>query len=211
MNVISTNLGKPTTVLWKDKEVTTGIFKAPVDEPINLGETDVDKDHVIDRRYHGGKHKACYLYGANHYPYWKDLYPALDWDWGMFGENLTVDACDEENTFIGSIYQVGTAEVQVVQPRQPCFKLGIRFKTQEVLKHFIKETRSGVYFRVIKQGTVKPGDEFRLIEEDSTGISIAQVFQTLYRKLHDEQVIQKMTKHEALPMDLRENIAGLVG
>ena len=211
MKIISTNLGKPQTVNWNDKEVLTGIFKYPVDEPIYLGETDVKDDHVLDRRYHGGIYKACYLYGANHYPHWKGLYPDLNWDWGMFGENLTVDTCDEENTLIGSIYQIGTAKVQVSQPRQPCFKLGIRFNNQQVLKNFINDTRSGIYFRVLEEGMAQQGDEFQLIEEDASGISVAQIFQILYKKLDDPQVIQKAVEHEVLPDGLREYIRGLVG
>ncbi len=211
MKILSTNLGNPTTVSWKDQEVTTGIFKYPVQEPIYLGETDVRKDHVVNRKYHGGIYKACYLYGANHYPFWKGFYPNLDWNWGMFGENLTVDICDEENTFIGSIYQVGSARVQVSQPRQPCFKLGIRFEDQGILKRFVNDTRSGIYFKVLEQGEVRPGDEFQLIEEDKAGISVAQLYQALYRKLDNPQAIHKMIEHEAIPASLREYIAGLVG
>lgn len=211
MKIISTNIGKPTTVTWKDQEVTTGIFKHPVEEPIYLEETDVKNDHVIDRKHHGGVHKACYLYGANHYPHWKGIFPSLDWNWGMFGENMTVDNCDEQNTFIGSIYQVGAAKVQVAQPRQPCFKLGIRFNDQEVLRHFINDTRSGVYFKVLEQGEVKTGDEFRLIKEDDAGLSVAQIFQILYRKLDDKLIINAAIEHAALPGGLREYIAGLVG
>ncbi|MDW3195669.1 MAG: MOSC domain-containing protein [Cytophagales bacterium] len=210
MKIISTNIGNPTTVTWKEKEVTTGIFKYPVAQPIFLEATDVKDDHVIDRKHHGGIYKACYLYGANHYPHWKALYPELDWNWGMFGENMTVDACDEENTFIGSIYQVGSAKVQVAQPRQPCFKLGIRFNDQEVLKHFINDTRSGIYFKILEPGEVREGDEFRLVEADSTGITVAQIFQMLFRKLSDRQVIEKAVEHQALPAGLREYIAGLV-
>lgn len=211
MKVISTNLGNPKTVSWKNQEVTTGIFKHPVQEPIYLGETDVKNDHVLDRKYHGGIYKACYLYGANHYPFWKDQYPDLEWNWGMFGENLTVDECDEERTYIGSIYQVGTAKVEVSQPRQPCFKLGIRFEDQGILKPFVNETRSGIYFRVLEEGEVKSGDEFHLIQTDKAGISVAQLYQTLYRKLDDVGIIQKIVEHQAIPASLREYIAGLVG
>lgn len=211
MKVISTNLGTPTTITWNNKEVTTGIFKSPVESSIQLGPTDVMHDHVIDRKYHGGEHKACYLYGANHYPFWKDLYPELDWNWGMFGENITVDNCEEEKTFIGSVYQMGTAKVQVSQPRQPCFKLGIRFEDQGVLKQFVNESRSGVYFRVITPGEVKKGDKFQLIEQDKAGITVAQLYKALFRKQDDSAVISKIVEHEAIPVGLREYIAGLVG
>lgn len=210
MKVISTNIGKVTSVKWKDKEVTTGIFKHSVKEPILLEATDVKNDHVVDRKYHGGEHKACYLYGANHYPFWKHLYPDLTWNWGMFGENITVDQCVEEETFIGTIYQVGTAKILVSQPRQPCFKLGIRFENQGVLKKFINETRPGVYFKVVEPGEVRHGDVFKLIKLDTRRVSVAQVFKALYRKLDDASVIENIVQHEAIPSGLREYIAGLV-
>lgn len=210
MKVISTNIGKPTTVTWNNKEVITGIFKSPVKEPIFLGETDVKNDHVINRKHHGGIYKACYLYGANHYPFWKGLFPNLDWDWGMFGENITVDQCLEEEAFIGSVYKVGTATVQIAQPRQPCFKLGIRFEDQGVLKQFVNETKSGIYFKVLKPGAVQVDDEFRLIEQDTAGITVAQLYQVLYRKMDDYEVIKIIVEHEAIPAGLREYIKGLV-
>ncbi len=210
MKVISTNIGESTTVTWKDREVTTGIFKAPVLKSIFLGITDVSDDHVVDRRYHGGEHKACYLYGANHYSFWKELYPQLDWNWGMFGENLTVDQCIETETYIGSVYQVGTAKVQVAQPRQPCFKLGIRFGDQGVLKQFIRESRTGIYFKVLEPGKVKQGDTFQLIHVDDAEVTVAQLFRALYRKLDDASKLEKIISHEAIPADLREYIAGLV-
>ena len=211
MKVISTNIGKAKTVTWNDKQVTTGIFKSPVHEPILLEATDVRHDHVVDRKYHGGVNKACYLYGANHYPFWKALYPDLNWNWGMFGENLTVDLCIEEETFIGSVYEVGTAKVQVVQPRQPCFKLGIRFNDQGVLKQFINETRSGIYLKVLESGQVSMGDEFRLIQEDPAAITVAQLFQAIFKKLKDEAVLEKIVQHDVIPVGIKEYITGLMG
>jgi MOSC domain-containing protein YiiM len=78
MKIISTNIGEPRVIQWNGKEVETGIFKYPVNEPIYLETDDVVNDHVIDRKYHGGADKACYLYSADHYSYWQKLYPELD-------------------------------------------------------------------------------------------------------------------------------------
>jgi len=79
MKIISTNIGKPTEFIWNGKKETTGIFKTPTTEPIYLTKNEVLKDEVSNRLNHGGYYKACYIFSADHYPYWKELYPNLDW------------------------------------------------------------------------------------------------------------------------------------
>lgn len=203
MKIISTNIGHPKKVFWKNKEVVTGIFKEPVDYPISLETTDVKGDHVIDRRYHGGEEKACYLYSVLHYSFWKDQYPNLNWQYGMFGENLTVDNLDETKINIGDIYRVGTAVVQVSQPRQPCFKLGIKFEDQGILKTFIAHPYSGIYVRILTPGTVKNSDKLELLKEDENQLSVSQVFALLYHRSQDEHLKQKVMNDQYLPNDLK--------
>ena len=188
MKVLSTNIGEPTTILWRGKEVKTGIYKYPVDQPIFLDKEDVAGDHVIDRRYHGGVDKACYLYAAEHYPFWKEKYPNLDWNYGMFGENLTVSGFQEEAIKIGSVYQLGTAKVQISRPRQPCYKLGVRFGNPAIIKQFIDSKFSGVYVRVIEPGSVSAGDEFILDNENIQGISIKELNTLLFHYNPEEHV-----------------------
>ncbi|GGX33629.1 MOSC domain-containing protein [Aquimarina muelleri] len=175
MKVISTNIGEPKTVLWKGKEIKTGIYKYPIDSPIYLGKEDVQNDHVIDRRYHGGVDKACYLYAADHYAYWKIKYPDLEWNYGMFGENITVEGFDEKNIKIGSLYRLGNAIIQISRTRQPCFKLGIRFGDQTMVKNFIDSFKSGVYVRVVESGKVSVGDTFVLENENHDGITVTEL------------------------------------
>ncbi len=176
MKVISVNIGEKRTIKWKHKVYETGIFKHPVKESIFLGEKDVENDHVIDRRYHGGIEKAVYAYGANHYAYWKDLYSNLEFSYGMFGENLTIDHLNEEEIFVGSTYQLGETTIQVTKPREPCVKLGIRFQDAKVIKQFWNTTKSGVYFKILKVGKVAKNDELILLEEAKNSPSIAEVY-----------------------------------
>lgn len=179
MKIISTNIGEPKTIEWNGKMVQTGIYKYPVEKPIFLGLEDVENDHVIDRRYHGGIDKACYLYSADHYSYWKKFYPNLEMPWGMFGENLTVEGLHEAEINIGDIFKIGEAVVQATQPRQPCYKLGIRFGDQKMVKQFVDSGFAGVYVRVLEKGFVRTNDEMVLVEK-KVSLSVMNVFELLY-------------------------------
>jgi MOSC domain-containing protein YiiM len=187
MKIISTNIAEPKTIQWKGKEVQTGLFKYSVDTAIFLGAEDVDNDHVIDRRYHGGLDKACYLYSADHYNYWQQLYPELEMPWGMFGENLTVEGLHEADINIGNIYKMGEAVVQVTQPRQPCFKLEFRIPDKEIVRKFVDSGFSGVYVRVLEKGSVKTGDTLELIEKKDS-LSIQKVYEFIYASEFDPLV-----------------------
>ncbi len=205
MKVLSTNIGPKKIIEYQGKSIETGIFKSPVDKPIQLEKERVCDDHVADKTVHGGVDKACYLYSTDHYPYWKKLYPELDWQYGMFGENLSVEGLDEKHIFVGDIYEIGTALVQVVQPRQPCYKLGVRFKDKGVIKEFIAKPFSGVYLKVFETGEVNKGDELKLMARGSE-LSIADVFETLYQKEVKRSIIEKALSNEVLPMSCKKAI-----
>ncbi|HEY9221091.1 MAG TPA: MOSC domain-containing protein [Lutibacter sp.] len=178
MKVISVNLGERKVLNYKGKIVETGIFKYPVNQPIFLGTEDVENDAVIDRKYHGGIEKAVYGYSQNHYEYWKGLYPNLDWNYGMFGENLTISDLEESEIFVGNTYKLGEVLLEVTKPREPCYKLGIRFGTQKILKQFWNSTKSGIYFKVLQTGNVSVGDELILVNKAENSPTIAEVYET---------------------------------
>lgn len=206
MKVISTNIGNPTTFLWNGKEEQTGIFKYPVLKPLFLGKTDVQKDTVIDRLHHAGVDKACYLFSSDQYPYWKSIYPELNWDWGMFGENLTIEGLDESQIRIGDIFKIGNATVQVSQPREPCYKLGVRFKTQEILKRFINHARPGTYVRILEEGSVVKGDTLELIEKSKNPLTIKQLYELLYTKEKNLEIVQLAITNLSLPEYKRKRL-----
>ncbi|MBL7898482.1 MAG: MOSC domain-containing protein [Crocinitomicaceae bacterium] len=189
MIIQSINIGKPVNVQWRGKTVQTGIYKFPVEEPVRLEKNDVLGDHVIDRKYHGGIDKACYIFSADHYEEWKKLFPKLDWTYGMFGENLTISGLDEKDFLIGDILRLGGATVQISQPRQPCFKLGIRFGTQTVLKKFIQKKQPGIYLRILEESFVQKGDQMDLIERPHNSLKISEVWDLLYNENPDKELL----------------------
>ncbi|WP_190811516.1 MOSC domain-containing protein [Flagellimonas sp. S3867] len=206
MKIISTNIGKPTAITWNGQETTTGIYKYPVSEPLTLETESVSNDNISDRKVHGGIYKACYLFSSAQYPYWKEKYSNLEWDWGMFGENLTVEGLDETKLKIGSIYKLGTALVQITQPREPCFKLGIRFNNQDILKEFIDHGFPGTYVKVLEVGQVEKGNVLELVEESSNTLTTQQFYQLLFSRTKAKDILEMAIKNEALPPHKRERL-----
>lgn len=199
MKIISTNLGNPVTITWNGKEEQTGIYKYPVEHPLELNKTIIKDDTIIDKVHHGGINKACYIFSSNHYPYWKEQYPNLDWDWGMFGENLTVEGLDETQIRVGNIYKLGTSLVQVTQPREPCYKLGVRFQNQSILKKFIDYGLPGTYLKVLEEGLVKKGDAMELVEESKNELTVSQFYQLLYSRNKPKELLHLFMTNSAVP------------
>ncbi len=207
MQIISTNIAKQVQIPWRGKQVKTGIYKTPTNKPIYLGTKDVKGDVVSDRKHHGGIFKACYLFSADYYSYWENLYPNLNWHYGMLGENLTVKGLEESKIFIGDIYKVGESLIQITQPREPCYKFGVKFGTQKVLKQFIAHNHSGTYVRVLEEGFVKTGDIFVLVEQAKNSLTTSQFFELLYTENKNQKLLTLAINNDALPIRKREKLS----
>ncbi|MBU3823029.1 MOSC domain-containing protein [Flavobacteriaceae bacterium XHP0103] len=206
MKITATNIAKPTTIAWNGKIETTGIYKTPTKEPIFLGKELVKGDEVSDKKNHAGEFKACYLFSEDHYAYWQNLYPDLTWNWGMFGENLTVSGLDETKIKIGDIYKLGSALVQITQPREPCYKLGLKFANQHIIKQFIEHGKPGTYVRVLEEGFVKTGDVLTLVNPAKDSLTTAQFYELLFTKDKNQDHIKQILNNDALPLRKRERL-----
>ena len=207
MIIESLNIGKVRTVKWRGKDVKTGIYKEPTSEPLYLGFEDVKDDAVVDRKYHGGIDKACYAYSHEAYQFWKDQYPTHEFPLGFFGENLTIKGLHESDIHIGNQYKIGaTAVIEVSQPREPCFKLGIRFGSQKILKTFINGEFPGIYFRVIQTGKVTVNDELKLIKELKSEPTVLEVYKLLYGFETDKDLIKLSLDSEKLSEKAKSGI-----
>jgi MOSC domain-containing protein YiiM len=159
MRVISVNVGTLRTVPWRGRQVQTGIFKNSVDGRVAVRSHGLAGDQQGDLQLHGGVDKAVYVYPKEHYEFWRQHYPDLALPWGMLGENLTIEGALENAMHIGDRWRIGSAEFEIVQPREPCYKLGLKFGTPKVVKQFFTSGRSGWYLKVINEGEVGAGDE----------------------------------------------------
>ena len=156
--------------------VRTSIWKSPREGRLHVTALNVDGDEQSDLSVHGGTYKAVYCYPSEHYDYWRRELPHADFPWGAFGENLTTEGLIEPDVHIGDRIRIGDAEFLVTQPRQPCFKLGIRHGRDDMVKRFIASGRSGFYVRVVAEGDIAAGDSIRIIGHETGGISVSDIF-----------------------------------
>ena len=130
---------------------------------------------------------------------WENLYPNLEWYYGMLGENLTVKDLDETNIYIGDIYKVGNALVQITQPREPCNTFVAKMGTTDILKQFITHGKPGTYVRVLKEGFVKAGDVFELVGRAQNSLSTSDFFNLLFAKEKNQDHLNRVINNDALP------------
>lgn len=205
MKVISVNVGLPRQVVWKGRLVTTGIFKELVVGQVKLNRLNLAGDRQADLSVHGGFSKAVYVYPADHYPYWQNILPEMSLPWGMFGENLTTQGLLEEEVHIGDRFRLGTAEVIVTEPRLPCYKLGLKFGRDDIVKKFLASGRSGFYMAVLKEGLVGAGDAIELLSQDPQRVTVTDIVRLYASDKTNVELLQRAIQVEALPEGWRNH------
>lgn len=203
VKVVSVNVGTPKTVMIDGKPLTTGIYKQPVDEPLTLTRLNFAGDGQADLVHHGGPDKAVCVYPSEHLSVWERLYHC-SFAAGAFGENLTISGLTEEHVCIGDVFAVGTAVVQVSQPRQPCFKLAKRHGIKELPLKMQETGYTGFYFRVLQEGVVTQGDILRLVKRSKTPLSVQYINRIAYIEKSNVEAIQTIIEEPALSKDWRE-------
>ena len=203
MRVVSVNVGLPREVVWKRRTVSTGIFKEPVAGRVKVRQLNLDGDRQADLTVHGGPEKAIYVYPAEYYAYWRKEFPEMELPFGMFGENFTVEGLDERVN-IGDQFGIGSTKVMVTQPRMPCYKLGIKFQRDDILKRFLTSGLTGFYLSVLQEGEVEAGDPITRIKRDENGITVEDITQLYAFDRQNRAMLQRVVAVEALPEGWRE-------
>ncbi|HEY9677618.1 MAG TPA: MOSC domain-containing protein [Drouetiella sp.] len=189
-------------VQYNGRTVSTGIFKTPVAGKIPLSKVNLAGDEQADLTVHGGPDKAVYAYPIEHYHWWQEQMPDVEFPHGKFGENLTTEGLLESEVCIGDEFQVGSAIIKVSQPRLPCYKLGIKFGRLDVIKTFQQSSRCGIYFSVVQEGNVAAGDEIKLLRRDEYNVNLQEVAR-LFSGKHD---IDPEFVYNALESNLAEQM-----
>ncbi len=197
--VESVNVGALRTVEWYGRAVTTGIWKTPVEGRVPVRGVHVDGDEQADLRVHGGPDKAVYAYTQEDYAWWsREL--GYEFAPGTFGENLTVTGVDLGAAVIGTRWRVGSTELEVSQPRLPCFKLGLRMGDAGFVDRFAAAERFGAYLRIVHEGDVGAGDEIT-IEPRADGITVHALAVSLHGA--DASLLRRIEHDPSVPESWR--------
>jgi MOSC domain-containing protein YiiM len=204
MKLISVNTGLPREINWRGRQVRTSIWKTAVEGPVRVHRLNLDGDQQSDLSVHGGPEKAVYAYPSAHYEYWQREFPEMALFWGAFDENFTTEGVLEGDVRIGDLLRTGTAEFRVTQPRMPCYKLGVRFDRDDMIKRFLQSGRSGFYLAVLREGKVAQGDAIEFAERSVHDVTVADIVALYGRDANNQSLLRRAVALPALPENWRE-------
>ena len=181
MKILSINTSPPKKINFKNKIVNTSIFKEPKNDELSVTKNGLEGDRQADLLAHGGIDKAIYAYSYKHYEYWGNfLRKDFSEEYGLVGENLTIDDFDEKNIFIGDEFRISKAIFKVTQPRIPCYKISIKMNEKNFMKYFIEHNYLGIYMKVINDGIIKKGDEIELTYREPNSMTVYDISMLLF-------------------------------
>lgn len=194
-----------------DGEWTTAYVKDAVTGAVRLSRTQLDGDEQADREAHGGPQMAVLAYAAAHYPVWRAELALPEIGPGGFGENFTIEGLDESSVSIGDTFTVGTARVQVSQPRGPCAAISRRWKRPDLLRKVTESGRTGWYLRVLEEGDVAAGDPLRVLERPQPEWTVARVFRARIGEAKDPADVRALASLPLLSPEWRAKFERLAG
>ena len=198
MHVLSINVGRPRLVQHRGQTLSTAIYKQPVAGPVRLSTLGLEGDDQADKSAHGGVDKAVYVYTEENYAWWQAELGGIELPPGELGENLTVTGMPDDQVGVGDRFQIGSAVVQVTQPRTPCLKLGIKMGRSDFVKQFHRAARTGFYLRVLEAGSVEAGDALRPLEKTSDRMTVAEVYQRMFFEQGSPELYRQAAALEGL-------------
>ena len=178
MRVVSTNTGKPASYEFQGVTVRSSMRRSPTLDGLRIHFDRVEGDKFSVPKYHGGKEAVVYAFSASTFNDFERMYEQ-DVGAGNVGENLTIDSLDESVMMIGDEYDVGTARLRVAGPRYPCNRLNFCFQRADAMDLFAKFRRPGVYFEVLREGSVSMGDELKLSKKAGGEVSVLALFDAM--------------------------------
>jgi MOSC domain-containing protein YiiM len=192
--------------------VLSGFVKHAVAGPVRVTLSGILGDEQADPSVHGGPEKAVYGYATSHYVAWRREYPQHSplLIPGGFGENLAFDGLSESDLCVGDIHGIGSARMQVCQPRQPCFKLALRFDDKHLPKAMIRNGRAGWYYRVLEPGVINPGDRVEVLDRLNPTFPFTRLVELISRGKASTAELEQMRDMPGLAQDWQQRAAEML-
>ena len=203
MKVLSVQVGSLQEMLRSGKKIRTGIFKQKTEGPIKVTRLGLEGDDQGNKKLHGGIYKAICVYPSEHYDHWKAELGNPGLSFGDFGENLTTTGLMEGDIHLGDRLRIGSAEIVVTQPREPCITLNARLDTKDLSARIRKSGRSGFYFSVVKEGIIKNGDSIEYVNRDENRVTVSDFNQIINGEPEIMDIILRASKVDTLPPKLK--------
>jgi len=189
--LLSVNVGRPRELEFQGKRGTSSIWKTPVEGPVSVRGVNLEGDEQADGDVHGGPDKAVYSYAIEDIRWWEgQIGRALPLS--AFGENLTTSGIDVSGAVIGERWEVGTALLEVSEPRAPCWKLGVKMGDPAFPRRFTKAGRPGAYLRIIRDGVLAANDPIRVVDPPGHGVRVRDVFHIYTRERKNARILLKV-------------------
>lgn len=192
------NVGLPREHPWRGRIVRTGVWKEPVAGRRMVRRLNIDGDGQADLKGHGGEQRAVLVYQLESYRHWERELGRLEFAYGQFGENFTVDGLADREVCIGDRYRIGEAMFEVTQPRVTCYRVGLRMDEPRMAALLVSHGRPGFYLRVLEEGLVGAGDEIVKIADGPEHMTVADINALLYLPGHRREDLQRALRIPAL-------------
>ncbi len=209
-SLISVNVGLPMDIEWQGKVVRTAVWKRSVPGRVMARRLNLDGDGQGDLQGHGGEHRAVMVYQLDSYRHWKTYLKRRDFEFGQFGENLTVDGLPDDEVCIGDRYRIGGALFEVTQPRVTCYRVGIRMGNPQMPTLLVSHKRPGFYFRVIEEGEIGAGDEIVKVADGPERVTVAEIDALLYLPGHPRDQLERALRIPSLSAGWKGSLEALV-
>jgi MOSC domain-containing protein YiiM len=198
--LLSVNVARMRLIQIGGQTVKTGIYKHPVEGRVELRDEQVGSDRQADYSVHGGHDKAVYAYSSEDYEWWASEL-GTETPPGLFGENLTTAGVDLSGAEVGQRWRVGTAELEVSEPRFPCSKLGFKMGDPRFVKTFAKALRPGAYLRIVTEGELGAGDGIEVSPAPGHGVTMQLIARAV---LGEKELAPRLLQAPALSDQWRE-------
>lgn len=186
----------------------TAIFKRPVSGRMRIGMEGLEADAQADRRVHGGPEKALHHFPLENHRRLAAQFPeqAAQFVSGGIGENFSTEGCDEDSVCIGDVYALGSARIQLCQPRSPCWKIDAKFGREGITRHIAEQGIAGWYYRVLAPGEVQVGDALTLLERNAEPLSLRALHALVREHRPDLEALRRVAATPGLNLAWRDKL-----